>query len=479
MTTPCVIGASPAEHWQSINWKKAYASVRRLQVRIAKAIREQRYNKAKSLQRLLTHSLTAKVIAVKRVTSNRGKRSSGVDKVVWNTPRQKWFAVLSLREQGYRTQPLRRVYINKKNGKQRPLGIPTMHDRAMQALHLLALEPLSESTADPNSYGFRPKRSCFDAIEHCFNILRKGTKACWILEADIKGCFDNISHDWLLAHIPMRKSILRQWLKAGILYGGDFHKTTVGTPQGGIISPTLANMALDGLTQTIEAVTSKSNSIKIVRYADDFIVTANNPEVLERVVKPAIQGFLQQRGLSLSKEKTRLTHIDKGFEFLGFHLRRYQGKLLIKPTKSAFKAVLVKLKAMIKIGIGKPQKDLIQLINPIIRGWCNYYKHVVATATFSKLDHNVFQQLWKWIKYRHPNKSARWRAKKYFKRKGSKNWVFTDGQGEPNKEAVELYKASNTPIRRHIKIRAKATPYDPEYFQYFCDRKVKGTNRSN
>ena len=233
--------------WSNINWVECTRTVRRLQMRIVKATQEGRWNKAKALQRLLTSSFSSKALAVKRVTENEGGRTAGVDGQIWSTPEAKSQAVKDLKGHGYQPLPLRRVYIPKSNATMRPLGIPSMKDRAMQALHLSALEPISETTADWNSYGFRPERATQDAIAQCFILLALKTSAVWILEGDIRGCFDNIKHDWLIDNIPMDKKILQKWLKAGYIHKRILYPTDAGTPQGGICSPTLANMTLDGL----------------------------------------------------------------------------------------------------------------------------------------------------------------------------------------------------------------------------------------
>ncbi|MCB1111027.1 MAG: group II intron reverse transcriptase/maturase, partial [Chlamydiia bacterium] len=340
-------------------------------MRIAKAIKQGRYGKAKALQWLLTHSFYAKLLAVRRVTQNKGKNTPGVDRVIWRTPNQKMKAVNALQRRGYKASPLRRIHIPKKNGKLRPLGIPSMVDRAQQALHLLALEPAAEILADKNSYGFRPKRSIHDAIQQCFIVLSKKQAPQWILEGDIKSCFDKISHEWMLNNIMMDRSILLQRLKAGFIEKDIFHRTTEGTPQGGIASPVLANITLDGLEKAIKSISTKGDKINFVRYADDFICTAATKEVLEQKVQPVIINFLKERGLELSLEKTKITHINVGFDFLGFNLRKYEDKLLIKPAKKGIKAFLDNIRDTIKSMRGCKTSDLISALNPKIKGWAN------------------------------------------------------------------------------------------------------------
>ncbi len=290
-------------NWQAIDWQAAHRVARRLQARIVKATQEKRWGKVKALQHLLTHSFSGKAVAVKQVTENSGKRTPGVDRIVWNTPAKKEAAVQALKQRGYQPLPLRRLYIPKSNGKMRPLGIPAMRDRAMQALYLLALDPIAESTADLHSYGFRKDRSTADAIQQCFSVLSSKQSPQWILEGDIRACFDQISHDWMLAHIPMDKAILRMWLKAGFIDGNTLHPTEAGTPQGGIISPVAANLTLDGLERILRERFSRlghrrSAMVNMVRYADDFIVTGRTKELLENEVKPLVAEFFKTRGLN-------------------------------------------------------------------------------------------------------------------------------------------------------------------------------------
>lgn len=460
-------------NWESIDWKTVWYRVNKLQLRIAKAIRLGRHNKAKALQWLLTHSFYAKLLAVKRVTQNRGKYTPGVDQIVWRTPRQKMSAVKMLKRRGYHSQPLRRIHIPKKNGKLRPLGIPTMIDRSQQALHLLALDPIAETQADRNSYGFRQRRSAHDAIEQCFKALAKKQSAQWILEGDIKSCFDEISSEWLLSHVTMDKHILKQWLEAGFIEKGTFHHTTRGTAQGGVISPTTANIALDGFEEAIKRISAPGDKLNFVRYADDWICTAASEEILKQKVLPTAIKFLEERGLEISKEKTIITHIDEGFDFLGFNIRKYNNKLLIKPSKRGVKVFLNNIRAVIHKRRADKTEALIKTLNPKIKGWVNYYRHSVAKQTFSYIDANIFRMLWKWAKRRHPNKGAKWVKNKYFTRQGQRNWCFFSKIKGKKNDIILLNSAAKTRIKRHVKIRAEATPYDPKFKEYFYERSLR------
>jgi RNA-directed DNA polymerase len=290
--------------------------------------------------------------------------------------------------------------------------MPTMRDRAMQALYLLAVEPIGETTGDPNSYGFRAGRSTADALKQCFQALCLKQSAQWILEGDIKACFDRISHEWLLANIPMDKAILHRWLKAGYMEQHVLYPTEEGTPQGGIISPVLANMTLDGLERELRKAfpkTKQGNSpmVNLVRYADDFIVTGRSKELLEREVQPLIEAFLRKRGLELSQEKTSITHIGDGFDFLGQNVRKYNGKILIKPSKKNIHVFLEKVREVIKANKQTTAGHLILMLNPMIRGWAQYHQYAASKRTFDDIDHAIFKAVWRWVVRRHSWKSKR------------------------------------------------------------------------
>jgi RNA-directed DNA polymerase len=455
--------------WDLIDWDKQKLIVSRIQARIVKAVKKGLKEKVRSLQRLLANSLASKLLAIKRVMSNRGKRTPGVDNVLIDTPEKRRETLQRLNLRGYKTTPLKRIYIPKKNGKKRPLGIPIMHDRVEQALDLAGLDPLSETTADIHSYGFRKSRSAWDAIGAVYNVLRLTGSAKWILEADIKGCFDNINHDWLIENIPMNKHKLKQWLKCGYLEKHMYNPTTEGTPQGGIISPTLANMALDGIQKLLEdEFKQRADKIHFIRYADDFIVTGNSKELLQNEVKPRIEEFLNIRGLTLSEEKTIITHIDDGFNFLGFNARKYNGKLLIKPAKASIKRIKEKVRDYLNSQKTTKTEIVIDELNSFIRGWANYYKHVVSKKIFCDLDHAFWKMTWKWAKRRHPNKHRKWVKNKYFQRIKGRDWRFMEkGSPEP------LFLLGRIPIRRHVKIKAEVNPYDPIWFDYLNKRMLR------
>lgn len=462
------VGTTPlTSQWNSIDWNITTRKVRQIQTRIVKYLKQGKLWKVKKLQRLLRHSHYASLLAVRRVTSNKGKRTAGIDGKLLDTPEKKWEAATNIpNSKQYKPLPLKRVFIPKKNSKKkRPLGIPSMSDRVMQALHLLALEPVAEYTADGNSYAFRQYRSTADAIESCFHQLSRKISPQWILEGDIEGCFDTIDHEWLIKNIPTDKVVLKKWLKSGFLLDNKLFPTETGSPQGGIISPVLANMTLDGLESLLKGK-FRGKKVNLTRYADDFIVTGKSKELLENEVKPVISNFLKTRGLELSLEKTKITHIDDGFDFLGFNLRKYKGKLLIKPSKQNIKGISGKLKDIIRSNKQTTQENLIHLLNPVISGWANYYQHVISKRSFSLLDSKIWKMLWRWVRRRHRDKNTNWIKNKYFKLQGSRYWHFKTNERT-------LIKMSDTPIRRHHKIRSNANPFDQGQELYFERRCVQ------
>jgi len=468
----------------SLTWKdilkkyQPHKHVRRIQIRIVKAVKQNRWGKVMYLSRLLTNSFHAKLLAISKVTSNKGSKTAGIDKVTWQTDKQKINAIEQLNTENYKAQSLRRIYIPKKDKtKLRPLSIPTMKDRAMQALHLLALEPIAETLGDLNSYGFRKFRSCADAIEKLFNVLCHKYDAKWIYEADIKSCFDQINHDWLLKNIPMDKRVLKQWLKAGYMENYKLFKTTEGTPQGGIISPVLMNMTLDGLEKVIRQKYPpwKKSKINFVRYADDFVITSPTKELIENEIAPLVNEFLAQRGLQISAEKTRITEMETGFNFLSQNFRKYKKKLLIKPSKNSIKSFKEKVKQAVKSCKGKAAHTLILKLNPIIRGWANYHKHIVSKRTFWKLSKYIFDRILKWAKHQHANKKIHWIWDKYFKT----GRFSVEVVGKDKKTRIfQLFQIGLIPIRRHTKIKSEANPFDASFDEYFVKRRKEKAKKA-
>lgn len=366
--------------WEDINFRLAEKRVKKLQKRIANTWKLGERDKAMSLQHTLIHSVYAKALAVKTVTSKKGKYTPGVDGVLWLTPEDKWQAVQSLNRRGYRPRPLKRIYISKPDGTKRPLSIPTMKDRAMQTLYKMALEPVAEVTADHNSYGFRPARCTRDAIIKCAEALSTNPSPEWILEADIQACFDNISHDWVMKHIPMDPSILKKMLKSSYLHKHRLYPVEKGLPQGGCLSPVICNMVLDGLEK--ELYNQFQSKVQFIRYADDFIMIGTSRNELAKMVVPAANAFLSQRGLNLANEKTGIVHIKEGFDFLGWNVYRNQDGIQIRPSRKNIEAILNKLEKLFSKDTYKSSDELLKILYPILAGWVNYHRDIVGCSLY-------------------------------------------------------------------------------------------------
>ncbi len=349
-----------------------------------------------------------------------------------------------------------------------------MYCRAMQALYKLALAPVAETTADPNSYGFREGRSCADAVAQAFNALSKPNSATWVLECDIMGFYDNISFQWMLENIPMDKEILSKWLRAGYVKNGITYPSHKGTPQGGIISPTLSNMVLDGLEQAVHSAVPRRSRVNFVRYADDFIITGKSKRILENNVKPAVEKFLSERGLMLSPEKTRITFIRDGFTFLGQSFRKHGNTLHITPSKEGVLSLVREIGTIIRKHRGAPMPMLIKRLNQSLRGWGNYHRYVVSSRAFRYVDNYVYQELWRMVRRRHRKKSKKWLYKKYWTAAKGEHAFSVKHKEKKKKTKPRIYqviKLSKIGIKRYVKVRAHANPYLKEFGGYFYKRR--------
>ena len=481
----CSNGPAGPTDWNAVDWQRASRSVRNLRQRIFRATAEGDLRKVRSLQKLMLRSYANKLVGVRRVAQqNTGAGTPGVDYVLVKTPAARGRLVDELRTAPkVRALPVRRVYIPKANGKQRPLGIPTMIDRAAQAVVKNALEPEWEARFEAMSYGFRPGRSAQDAMKRVFLLTHSGTCRPWIVDADIKGCFDNIDHEYLLRQLGQFSANreIREWLKAGYMENGVHHSTESGTPQGGVISPLLANVALHGLDETLgiryhntpEGHLRSYGKRAWVRYADDFVVFCETKDDAEEVVR-ILGTWLAERGLSLAPDKTRIVHLSEGFDFLGFNVRQYRARggaksgmvTLIKPSKKSVKRIMEKLKAVWADANRRPLKDTILMLNAAIRGWVNYFRGSVCTNVFKALDHWMFRKAYRFVVRRHPNKGKRWIVNRYFPQQDGRRWVFSDLQSK-----ATLLRFSGTKVVRHVVVQGFASPDDAKLAAYWEQRR--------
>jgi RNA-directed DNA polymerase len=461
--------AGQASEWSLMPWDFITKSISKLRQRIFRATREQKWNVVRSLMKLMLRSYFNLLVSVRKVTQkNKGKKTAGVDGEVALTPKARMALVRSMGCYTlWKAKPARRIYIPKagKPGQKRPLGIPTTRNRVGQAIVKNALEPCWEAQFEGNSYGFRPGRSVHDAIEQCFSLLNKRTRRPWILDADLKSAFDELSHEHILnvlGPVPGR-NLVKAWLKAGYVEADFFHTTDSGTPQGGIISPLLLNVALHGLHQAL------GPAYGYVRYADDFIVCASTREQIE-AVQSTIEEWLKPRGLTLHPEKTRIVHISDGFNFLSFSIRQYKGKCLIKPQKDKVLSKLAELRLWLNQHKQAKAESVIGHFNQILPGWSNHYKHAVSKEAFAYVSHEIWAMLWKWCSRRHPNKGKIWIRKKYFRLHDNVKWTFHAKRGN---KTIYMFDVGSVRIERHIKVRSTASPDDATLHDYWRTREAR------
>jgi RNA-directed DNA polymerase len=478
-------GTEKPTDWNAINWRKANRTVRNLRQRIFRAAQEGNLKKVRSLQKLMLKSYSNRLVSIRRVTQvNAGKNTPGMDKLVIKTPAARGKMVDTLAHYSlWKAKPARRVYIPKATNKLRPLGIPVVMDRCLQSMLKNALEPAWEAKFEGISYGFRPGRCCHDAIAKIYQLARPNKTKKWVLDADIKGAFDHISHRYLQEAIGLvpGKELIKQWLKAGYIEQEMFHPTEEGTPQGGVISPLLANIALHGMEEAIGVeydcrgyLTGKR---AVVRYADDFVCFCETKEDAEQVQK-ILTEWLKERGLMLSEEKTRIVHLREGFDFLGFNIRHYPApktsrtgwKLLIKPSRESVQKLRTKLKALWEQAHGNNVQTVLKKLNPVIRGWATYFRIGVAKETFDDLDHWMFSKEDRYTRHIHPKKAMWWRKQHYWGRlhlERDDSWVFGDKQ-----TGAYLLKFGWFPIERHVLVKGTSSPDDPQIRSYWMERQA-------
>jgi RNA-directed DNA polymerase len=477
--------------WNAINWQNVNQRVKNLRRRIYRATQEGQWKQVRNLKKLMMRSYANLLYSTRKITQiNQGKKTAGVDGQTAISPQQRTGLVNELRQYTvWKAKPTKRVYIPKANGKLRPLGIPTIKDRILQTVVKNALEPEYEAKFETHSYGFRPGRGCHDAIEQCWSRLNATGGDIWVLDADIKGAFDNISHEFILreiGHNPGRE-LIKQWLKAGYIEAEIFNQTNSGTPQGGALSPLLANIALNGMEawlnsyQTIRTYQYQTRTMTrnfptygFIRYADDFVITAKMKEDIAAIV-PEVRNWLKLRGLELNEDKTQIRSLKDGFNFLGFNIRQYQGKCLIKPQKEKVQAKIKELKEWLRRHQNVEPETVLRVFNPILRGWANYYKQAVSNRVFAYFNHEVFQMLLQWAKKKHPTKGMKWIVRRYFGSIGGAKWVFRAKTKNRAGKWVELfiYRIGTTKITRHVKVKGNASPDNPALKNYWTERNAR------
>jgi RNA-directed DNA polymerase len=466
--------------WRQIDWRQAERNVRRLRQRIFKASRAGDLQRVRRLQKLMLRSYANALLSVRRVTErNAGRLTAGIDGEVVLTPEAKTELVdrVTHSREPFKALPVRRVFIPKSGGKQRPLGIPTILDRVHQARVVNALEPEWEARFEPKSYGFRPGRGCHDAIQAIYQVAKQNPRRLWVLDADLAGAFDRIGHDHILTMIgsfPAR-GMIRAWLKAGVVEQGLLSRTEEGTPQGGVASPLLLNIALHGMETAAGARYGADNHAMkgtpvLIRYADDFVVHCHTrQEALE--VKARLAEWLTPRGLAFNDGKTQVVSLADGYDFLGFNVRRYWRKLLIKPSKAALRRIRRRLRDELRSLRGSNAQAVIKRLNPIIRGWANYYRTQVSAEAFGKLDYYLWRLTWKWAIRSHANKPTHWVFARYFgkfNKARQDRWVF----GHRNSGAF-MHRFAWTNIVRHEIVKHRVSPDDPELADYWARRRQK------
>lgn len=469
------IGPREQIDWHDIDWRAARKRVKNLRRRIFRATQNKRWNQVRSLMKLMLRSISNLLLSVRKVTQeNKGKRTPGLDGHVVLTPKARVQLVHEMKKyQAWKVKPAKRIYIPKADGKQRPLGILTVKNRAAQAIVKNAREPYCEAQFESHSYGFRPGRSAHDAIEQCWRRLNRHCKDQWILDADIRSAFDSISQKFInsqLEFFPARE-LVKSWLKAGYVEAEILHDTADGVQQGGVVSPVLANLALDGMQLLV------GRNLGFVRYADDFIITARTKEEL-LCLKPTLEAWLAERGMVLHPDKTKIVHIRDGFDFLGFNIRQYRGVCLVKPQKKKVLGLLQRIRQWLRCHWTVTPGEVVQYLNPLLTGWTAYYRRAVSKQVFDYIKHQLWISIWKWCLRRHPNKSYRWTKAKYFTRHKGQEWRFYAEILTDSGEQIRDYlvSPSDIQIQRHIKVRADACADDPSLQEYW-EKRANRTHR--